>query len=78
MTKESIQKELLRLAKEELSWDSLPTGSLSKELDSIQRMTLVVAIEDHFLICFEPEEDQLIDTIPTLVHMIFSKLGKEQ
>ena len=75
MTKEQLHTELLRLAKEELSWESLPKGSLRQCLDSIQRMELIVAIEDHFLICFEPEDEEKIDTIPSLLQMISTKLG---
>ena len=73
MTKEHLQNELLRLAKEELSWEKLPTGSLRQCLDSIQRMELIVAIEDHFLICFEPEDEENIDTISSLIEMIALK-----
>ena len=78
MTKEQLQNELLKLAKEELSWKELPTGSLRQCLDSIQRMELIVAIEDHFLICFDPEDEEKIDTVSSLVHMIFVKLGDPQ
>ena len=74
MTKEDIRNTLTKLAKEELSWENLPSGSFSQTLDSIQRMSLVVAIEDHFLICFEPEDEEVIDTVDTLVNMIFKKL----
>ena len=76
MTKEDIVNTLTRLAKEELSWEALPSGSFSQHLDSMQRMSLVVAIEDHFCICFEPEDEEEIDTLESLVHMIALKLDE--
>ena len=74
MTKDKIHTILKTLAEEELSWESLPSGSFSQTLDSMQRMSLVVAIEDHFLICFDPEDEEEIDNLDSLIDMIFHKL----
>lgn len=78
MTKDQIHATLTKLAHEELSWDTLPSGSFSQTLDSIQRMSLVVAIEDHFLICFDPEDEEGIDNLEMLIDMIHQKLEKSQ
>jgi len=68
----TILKEIVR---EELDWtQELPTGSLSAELDSMQKMSLVVGIEDRFLICFEPEEEEQIDSVDRLVAFISTKV----
>ena len=47
------------LVKDELGFTQpLPEGDLSEHLDSIQRLSFVVAIEDHYHIAFEPEDDE--------------------
>ena len=77
MTTEEIRMILKEIAQKELDWkEDLPSGSLSSELDSMQKMSLVVGIEDRFVICFEPEEEETIDTIETLVSFIHAKLQK--
>lgn len=75
MTHAEIRKTLQEIAREELDWNQdLPQGSLSEALDSMQKMSLVVGIEDRFLICFEPEEEEQIDTLDTLIHFISDKI----
>ena len=75
MTDTEIRNTLQEIAREELDWNQdLPQGSLSEELDSMQKMSLVVGIEDRFLICFEPEEEEQIDTLETLIGFISKKL----
>jgi acyl carrier protein len=77
MTHTEIHTALKKIAVEELDWnEELPTGSLSASLDSMQKMSLVVGIEDHFHICFEPEEETSIDNIEDLISFIQHK--KEQ
>ena len=46
---------------------------LSEQLDSMQRLSLMVAIEDHFEIIFEPEEEQEITGVQSLLKMIETK-----
>ena len=68
---EDIRDKIIEIVSEDLGWeDSIPEGDLSEHLDSIQKFSLVVAIEDHYEICFEPEEgEQIIDLtgVATLV-----------
>ena len=79
MNHTEIRNVLQEIAREELDWtQDLPTGSLSEELDSMQKMSLVVGIEDRFLICFEPEEEQQIDTVETLISFISKKLTERE
>ncbi len=54
---EAVAREELRLEGE------LPEGDLSAHLDSVQRLTLVVAIEDHFEIAFSPDDDEAVSTL---------------
>lgn len=67
----SIRKKLEQIVSEELDWtNGIPSGSLSNELDSVQRLSLIVAIEDTFKICFDPEDEETIDSIDDLCNCI--------
>ena len=74
-----IRNALEEIAREELDWNQeLPSGSLSEELDSMQKMSLVVGIEDRFLICIEPQEEDAIDTVETLISFISKKINEKE
>ena len=71
---EEIRAILAMLAKEELGFQApLPEGDLSEHLDSIQRLSFVVAIEDHFEIAFEPEEDEQARTVDDVIAILQRK-----
>ena len=42
----------------------------------MQRLTLVVAIEDTFEICFEPEDDEAIVTLDDVVATVHRRLAE--
>ena len=74
MTDTDIRSRLEQLASRELGFkERLPDGELAGALDSVQRLTLVVAIEDDFRICFEPEDEARIHTLNDLVQIIQAK-----
>ena len=74
MTVTDIRRRLEQLASRELGFTgSLPDGDLAEALDSVQRLTFVVAIEDDFRICFEPEDEARIHTLNDLVQTIQAK-----
>lgn len=76
MTASDIRLRLEQLATRELSLDGhLPEGELAEALDSVQRLTLVVAIEDDFHICFEPEDEARIKTMNDLLTFIEAKIA---
>ena len=78
VTNDLIMEELKGLAKSELAMDSdLTPGDLADQLDSVARLTLVVAIEDHFKICFDPEDEEDIHTVDQLVALIHRKLNAQ-
>lgn len=54
----------------------LPDGDLGEHLDSVQRLTLVVGIEDHFEICFEPEDEDAVCTLQDVVSVVRTKLAQ--
>ena len=77
MSPEQIQTTLVELARTKLRLDgALNAGELADQLDSVQRLTLVVAIEDHFEVCFDPEDETQIHNMADLVGMIESKLSE--
>jgi len=73
MSQEEILQALRSIAQDEADITELPTGDLQESLDSVQRMSLMVAIEDHFLIIFDPEEESQLETLDDLVAMIHKK-----
>ena len=74
-SKESIQKTIQLLVQQELGWtQEIPKENLSGYLDSIQRLNLLVCIEDHYRIAFEEDEDHSIDSLEQLIGLIQHKL----
>ena len=78
MTTKEIKTALTGLAQNELGLsEGLKSGDLATQLDSVARLTLVVAIEDHFKICFDPEDEEDIHTVEELVQLIERKLKSQ-
>jgi acyl carrier protein len=76
---ESIRDTLSTLVKQELGLEGpLPDGDLSEHLDSIQRLTFVVAIEDHFEIAFDIEDDEQAKTIEDVIKIIEKRAFNER
>ena len=72
---DSLRQEIIELARQKCSLDGpLPDGDLSEVLDSVQRLTLVIAIEDHYKICFEPEDDEAVISLDDVVGLVASRL----
>jgi len=75
VTEEQIRERLAELVRTELRIEgALPQGTLADHLDSVQRLTLVVAIEDAFRICLLPEDEAAIVTMEDVVSLIHTKL----
>lgn len=71
----NIYEVISEIARAELRLEGpLPEGDLSERLDSVQRLTLVVALEDRFGVCFEPEDDESVRTVEDVVRVIRAKL----
>ncbi len=76
MTRDQIYKAIEEVAKDKVKYDGpLPEGPIVEQLDSLQLMTLVVAIEDRFKIIIEPEDEEKIETIADLVELIETKVA---
>jgi acyl carrier protein len=75
MSPVDIRTELQQLVLEKLRLTELNEGDLAEQLDSVQRLTLVVAIEDHFEVCFDPEDEERIRSFDDIVGVIHSKLS---
>ena len=79
MTPEAIRRDIETIAQKELRTDE-PLGGgvvLAEHLDSIRRRSLVVAIEDHFEICFEPEDDEAAVTLDDVVRIVTERLAAD-
>lgn len=77
MTPESIRLDIAEIARRELrTTEPLPGDApLAEHLDSIRRLSLVVAIEDHFEICFEPEDDEAAETLDDVVRIVAARVA---
>lgn len=75
-TDTEIRKIIAEIAARELRLQGeLPAGDLSEHLDSVQRLTLVVALEDHFEICFADDDDAAVKTVDDVVRVIQERLS---
>ena len=71
---EMIANTVKKMAQEILGVTEVPKGSIREALDSMNRLALMVEIEDHFLIVFEPEEEDAIENFEDLIQCIALKL----
>ena len=70
-----LRKQILDLAHRELGPDTaLPEGDLAESLDSMQRLALAVAIEDHFQVCLEPDDERGLRTVDDVVRLLAARL----
>jgi acyl carrier protein len=76
-----VLREIAELATAELEVEAplFPETRLVEDLalDSLRRLTLAVAIEDRFRICFDPEDEAALTTVGDLVTLVRSKLAGE-
>lgn len=81
MTRTEIFTQVQQVVRQHLDLDlpvELQTELLGDlRLDSIQRLTLVVELENLFQICFEPQDEVGIHTFDDLVGVIDSKLRQQ-
>lgn len=71
---DDVRATLDRLAADTLGWQGpLPDGDLSEHLDSMDRLALVVAIEDHYAIAFDAEDDAEVRTVDDVVRLVRAK-----
>ena len=79
---DEIRRQVLEIAGAQLALtpDELAgiadTTDLSEHLDSVQRLTLVVGIEDHFQICFEPEDDEQATTLRDVALIVQRRMAE--
>ena len=75
--RERILTEIAALAPQASGREVALDDRLSEDLglDSVGLLTLAVAVEDHFRICLEPEDEARIRTVGDLVRTVEEKLG---
>lgn len=75
---EDLRATLHDLARRTLNRDGeLPDGDLSKHLDSIEQLALMVSIEEHFQIAFEPEDEAGVTSLDDVIAVISRELGEK-
>lgn len=75
-TDDALRATLADLAREHLGADTLPDGDLAEHFDSMQRLALVVAIEDHFHVAFEPGDDEAARTVDDVIAILRRRLSE--
>lgn len=79
MTSPQILEQIARLARDKLGFDGVvePQLRLVEDLglDSIHLMTLAMAVEDHFQVCLDEDDEARILTVADLIGVVESKLG---
>ena len=77
MTDTEVRAQVMELARRQLRRE-LAAGDeeLADQLDSLQRLSLAVAVEDHFHICLPEDSEAEIRSLPDLVRAICGELER--
>jgi acyl carrier protein len=78
MDRTDVRQRILALAAKELKVEpdvveQFDRDDLAKHLDSVQRLSLVVAIEDAFLICLDPEDEEGLVSLHDVIEVVARK-----
>lgn len=80
MTEEEILRAIHQLARRDLDWRGPDPATESRlvedlEMDSLQLLTLAVAVENRFEIRLSEEDEAAIETVGDLVSAVRRRLG---
>lgn len=79
MTPFEVHDEVLSILQAEARWKGpMPKGALDQHLDSMQRLALIVAIEDRFQICFDPDDEDRIRDLDDLLASVVTKVKERE
>ena len=74
---DALLGRLTEIARQELDYEGelQPAQRLVEDLrlDSLQLLTLATAVEDHFLICLDEDDEQSIATVGDLLGLVRKK-----
>lgn len=71
---QGIVREIVRIAREQLGYGGAPEkGTLSSALDSLQLLSLVVAVEDRFRIVLEDDDAFTARTLEDLARIVLAR-----
>ncbi|MEM8959912.1 MAG: acyl carrier protein [Acidobacteriota bacterium] len=75
----SILDTITTIARENLDYEGTVTSDKrlveDLALDSLQLLSLAVAVEDHYRICLDEDDEAHIDTVGDLVALIEAKIA---
>jgi acyl carrier protein len=76
----AIAAEIRRLAREELrlAIEAADDDDLGARLDSLARLTLVVAIEDRFRVILSEEDGTRVRSLADLAHLVVERSAVEK
>lgn len=78
MSPNQIFEQIARLARDKVGFEGVvePTSRLVEDLglDSISLMTLAMAVEDHFEVCIDEDDESRILTVADLISVVEQKL----
>ncbi len=76
--KEEVRAKIIDIIQQELNWQGdIPEDDLANHLDSMNLMSLVIAVEDQWEICLEPEDEAVINNLQDLVDVVVRKTSSE-
>lgn len=79
MTSCQVRDEVLSILQAEARWNGpMPQGPLEHHLDSMQRLALIVAIEDRFQICFDADDEARIRDLDDLLAGVITKVKERE
>lgn len=75
----AVAGEILRIAREELRIEAAPGADepLAGKLDSLARLSLVVAVEDRFRVILTEDDAQGTETLADLARLVVSRARPE-
>lgn len=81
-SQQAIEAQIARILREQLAVTlplSAETDLLADlQLDSVQQLTLIVELENHFRLCFDPGDEAGLSTLGSVAALLRRRLGEAQ
>lgn len=81
-SRKAIETQIARILREQLAVEApldAETDLLADlQLDSVQQLTLIVELENHFRVCFDPGDEAGLSTLGSVAELLQRRLGEEE